>query len=179
MGKFYAALWIKWVGRVSIGSVGFALAFSLAITVFSYVSQDSPPLNAEIYDALFEITKFWFPIVWSLTLLLSLFRSLKHIFNSCNGGYELKLLDCKSNEAIEEIGYGDLIKVWRKWFALIIWLSGAQMIFAVAFTYSLTNLEGVFSWFNVYWLFGFVAVSGYFSFAFLASRCKSVKITKC
>lgn len=138
-----------------------------------------PSLSSEVLDALLEIAKFWFPITWSLSLLLALFRSIKYIFNTCSGGYELKLYGCHENQSLEHIGYGDLVSVWRKWFMLIVWMSAAQMVLALAFTYALSDFEGVFEWFDIYWLFGFILLSGYFSFILLTNRCKRVKIKQC
>ena len=179
MSKFYIFLWLRWIVRISVLSITLALFFSLLVTLYMYINQDLPELTPKVTDALFNITLFWFPLFWSATLLFSLFRSLKYIFNSCIEGYKLQLLTCDMKEIIEFIGYGDLVKVWRKWFMLIIWLVGSQMILAVVFTSIFTNYGGVFEWFNIYWLFGFVLLSGYLSFILLASRCKRVKVVKC
>lgn len=156
-----------------------AFAFSFLITTYLYIDQGMPSFNSDIISALFQIFKFWFPIVWSLTLLIALFRSLKYVFNSCLAGYELKLLTCTKNEIIENIGYGDLVKVWRKWFMLIIWLVGAQMVLAIAFTYMFTSYNGIFEWFDIYFLFVEVLVAGYISFILLGGRCKNVRVVKC
>ncbi len=179
MSKFYTLLWLKWAFRLTLCSVVLAALFSLFITTFTYFSQGSATLNVEIVTALKDIALFWFPLVWSFTLLIALFRSTKYIFNNCLGGYQLKLFSCDLQEELEVIGYGDLVKVWRKWFMLIIWLVGAQMILAVVFTKLLTTFDGVFEWFNIFWLFGFVLVAGYFSFILLGNRCKRVKVSRC
>lgn len=179
MSRFYLLLWFRWALGVSLSSVVLALVLSVSLTAFIYVKQDAPTLTSDVYQALGDIVRFWFPIFWSLTLLLALFRSLKYVFNACVAGYKLELLSCALSEKIEFIGYGDLVKVWRKWFALIIWLVGAQMIFALVITYSFTAFSGVFEWFDVYWLFAFILSSGYFSFILLSNRCKRVKVVKC
>ena len=179
MSRFYFFLWLKWAVRLTLCSTVLAYLFALVITLFTYFNQGMPELSSEVMKALFDILIFWFPIFWSFTLLISMFRSLKYIFNSCISGYELKLLECGSSQEIEIIGYGDLVKVWRKWFMLIIWLVGALMIFALAFTYVFTSYSGVFEWFNIYWLFSFVLISGYLSFILLVARCKRVKVVKC
>lgn len=179
MSRFYLLLWLRWVIRVALGSVLFASVLAAFITFFLYISQGMPPLNAEVASALFAIAKFWFPLSWSFALLLTLFRSLKYLFNSCTAGYTLKLQECQTQEFIAVIGYGDLVKVWRKWFMLLIWIVAAQMIFALAFTYILSDYSGVFAWFDIYWLFAFVLIAGYFSIILLANRCKRVKIKQC
>ena len=138
-----------------------------------------PSVDTEVFAALRDILSFYFPIVWSLTLLLALFRSIKYIFNSCKNGYMLKLSTCRGDESIEVIGYGDLVKVWRRWFMLNIWLVGAFMIIAIVLTSLFTDYSGVFQWFDIYYLCGFILLSGYFSFMFLGARCKQVKIIKC
>ncbi len=127
-----------------------------------------PDFNTELNDALFSIFKFYFPLAWSFTLFIALFRTLKYIFNTPLNGYELKLLACENDEIIDEIAYGDLVKVWRKWFMLMIWLVGAQSIFVLLFT-------GV----DIYILFIEILLAGYLSLVLIAGRCKRVKIIKC
>ena len=179
MARFYLVLWLKWLTRISICSVLSALTLSFAITAIIYFNQNMPTLTPKVSEALFEILRFWFPLLWSLTLLVALFRSLKYIFNSCSGDYKFELLSCDSKAVIEIVGYGDLVKVWRRWFLLLIWLVGAQMVFTTAFSYVFAEKEGVFSWFNIYWLYTFVLSAGYFSFVLLANRCKRVKVKRC
>ncbi len=98
----------------------------------------------------------------------------------------MKLLACGtpqsgygSYDIIENIGYGDLVKIWRKWFMLLIWLVGTEMILALSYSTLFTNYTGVFEWFDIYWLFGFVLVAGFFSFILLGLRCKRIKVVKC
>ncbi|QSZ42397.1 hypothetical protein GJV85_09855 [Sulfurimonas aquatica] len=182
MSRFYILLWLFWSLRLTLNSILMACLISAFITLGIYVNQGSLELNQSVYEALFLVFKFWFVLSWSLTLLLSLFRELKPIFNRCINGYRLTLLSCPSEgkqEKIKEIGYGDLVKVWRKWFMLIIWLVGAQMILVVAFTKLFTSGSAIFDWFNIYTLYGFVLVGGYFSFMILSMRCKKVKIERC
>lgn len=186
MSKFYFILWLKWALRLTLCSVLLAVLLASIVTAYLYFSQGMPELNSEVSSALLDIFKFWFPILWSITLLLALFRSLKYIFNSCINGFELKLLTCSSakdenaeDEIIKTIGYGDLVKVWRRWFMLIIWLVGSFMVLSLVYTHLFTSFSGVFEWFNIYWLFGFILISGYFSFILLGARCKKVKVIKC
>jgi len=179
MSRFYVTLWLKWVLRVSLCSIVSAFILSFFIMLFTYLNQGVPTLNKDVLKALFDITMFWFAIVWSFTLLVALFRSLKYVFNSCSGEYKLQLLRCDTQEFIEVIGYGDLVKVWRKWFMLIIWLVGVEMVLSTAFSYLFLDADGVFSWFNIYWLYAFILTSGYFSFILLSNRCTRVKVVKC
>jgi len=162
-----------------ICSLSLASIITFGITLFLYFSHGMQTLNSGVYGALFDIFKFWFPIVWSVSFLFALFRSIKYIFNSCINGYKLKLLTCSNKEYIDVIGYGDLVKVWRKWFMLIIWLSVAQIIFTSIFANLFTIYKHLFDWFNIYWLLGFVLISGYLSFILLSSRCKRVRLKKC
>jgi len=179
MSKFYLLLWFKWALRLTTESILLATFFSIVISFILYIMQGMIALNNEVLKALFEIMVFCFPIVWSLTLLLSLFRALKHIFNHCIAGYKLELLTCMLDGVIVTIGYGDLVKVWRRWFMLLIWLIAGHMIFALSFTYFFSVYESVFDWFSIYWLYLFVLSSGYISFVLLANRCKRVKVVKC
>jgi hypothetical protein len=179
MAKFYFLLWLRWAARVVTCSVLLAYLISIIITAFIYFSGPMPTINAEVFSALRDVLEFWYPIVFSFTLLFALFRSMKYIFNSCAGGYELKLLTCRDSEIIQSIGYGDLVKVWRRWIMLNIWLVGFFMIVALIFTYIFTDYEAVFDWFSIYWLFAFILASAYVSFILLSTRCKQVRIKRC
>ncbi len=179
MSKFYFTLWLKWLIRVSACSLVLAASLSLFITLIIYIKQGMLAIDSEVASALFQVFAFWFPIFLSVTLLIALFRALKYIFNVKIYGYELKLLECNSSEVLEDIGYGDLIKVWRKWFMLIIWLVGIQMIIAIAYTHFFTLYTGIMDWFNIYYLAFFIFLAGYFSFIILGSKCKRVRLIKC
>jgi len=180
MNRYYLLLWLRWMQRVTLCSIGLASVASMLITLFIYLSQVSiPSLDAEILKALFEVFWFWFTLSWSLALLIALFRSLKYIFNGCQAGYKLRLLSCDEKEVLADIGYGDLVKVWRKWFMLIIWLVASMMVISLGVTYLLSDYTSIFEWFNIFWLFTFVLVSGYFSFVLMISRCKRVELIKC
>ena len=179
MFKFYILLWAGWAVRLTFFSVFWASLFSVFVTAFLYVSRGSISLSTEVIDALLEIFRFAFPIIWSITILVALFRSLKFLFNRCIAGYELKLLSCDAKAYIEPIGYGDLLKVWRRWLFVIIWISATQMLLATAILYFIDSNLVISDWFNIYLLYGFVMISGYFSFIVLAGRCKSIKVLQC
>ncbi len=182
VSKFYFLLWIGWFLRLTFFSLLGASFLSFLVTVFIYMSHATQSLTDEAYTALFSIFKFWFVTLWSLTLLISLFRSLKYIFNSCINGYKLTLIRCykdDKNELIEVVGFGDLLPVWRKWLTLLMWLVGSEMILALVFMQTFTSYDAIFDWFNVYVLYAFIGVAGYFSFVFLSARCKRVRVKKC
>ena len=178
MNKFYFVLWLKWAIRLTLCSVFLSMAFSLIVTFYIYISQGIPSLSAEVILALSDIVKFWFLIFWSITILISLFRGLKYIFNDCNSGYQLHLYTCQK-EFIESVGYGDLVKVWRKYFMLLIWIIGAEMILSLALTYMFSTYASVFEWFDIYVLYLFILIGGYLSFVILSSKCKQIKVVKC
>lgn len=167
MYKFYFLLWLRWAIRLSVESIFFTSIFALLITFYTYINIGSPSLNSENIEAILKVFKFWFAITWNFSILISLFSGIKYIFNVCIDGYELKLLTCKGDEVIEVIGYGDLVRVWRKWFLLIIWLVAILMIITM------------FKFYNVYALFGFILLSGYISFIVMIARCKKIKVIRC
>jgi ABC-type multidrug transport system fused ATPase/permease subunit len=167
MSRFYFLLWFRWALRLSINSILWAVIISLLVCLVTYVKLGLVELDAQVFDALWDIFKFSFAIAFSFTLLLFLFRSIKYIFNRCLGGYELKLLSCDKQKTIDHIGYGDLVKVWRRWFMLLIWLVAVCMIITM------------FNFFNIYALYIFVLISGYFSFIIMVSRCTKVKVVRC
>ena len=183
MSRFYLILWLKWMLWLTFLSVFLAILGAAFTTAIVYIKQGAVPLNNEIYAALFEIFKFWFAIIWSMTLLLSLFLTLKTVFNHCYANFKLILFTCpdknSQSQQIEQIGYGDLVKVWRKWFMLLIWLVGAQMILAFISMKLFSNAATLFDWFNIYVLYLFLLIAGYFSFMILSVKCKKVKVVKC
>jgi len=172
MNSFYFWLWLKWSLRVTICSVVMASILSSFVTLFLYLNQTTIPFDNTVLYALVDIFLFWFALFFSVTLLLALFRSIKYIFNVCIQGYTLKLLSCNTQDIIDIIGYGDLVKVWRKWFMLLIWLVATMMIVALV-------VSTTFEWFNIYWLYAFVMLSGYISFIFMIARCKRIELVKC
>jgi hypothetical protein len=179
MSRFYFKVWLRWLIRLTLCSSILALLLVFLVTLYIYVRQGLPSVNDEVFMALVSIFKFWFALFWSFTLLLALFRGLKYVFNSCHDGYRFKLYSCDLKEELEYIGYGDLVKIWRKFFMLIIWIVASLMVLALSFTYFFTSYEGVFEWFSIYWLFSFVAMSGYFTLMLLPYRCKRVEVAKC
>lgn len=179
MSNFYLYLWLRWAFRISVCSVGIASFVSAIITFTLYYLSSTTSVDAKVFSALLDVFWFWFPLVWSLSILLVLFRSIKYIFNICIKGYELKLLTCTSKEVVEVIGYGDLVKVWRRWFMLLIWLVASMMIISLILTYIFSSYISIFEWFNIFWLYAYVVVSGYFSFILMIAKCKRVEIIKC
>lgn len=182
MSKFFFIIWLKWSFNLTLYTLISASLLSAIATGFLYIRQGMQDLNGEVSLALFNIFKFWFVLFWSVMLLVYLFRGLKYIFNNCHNGYKLTLLSClkeEKSETIEHIGYGDLIKVWRKWFLLIIWLVASLMIISLVLTKLFAHYNSVFEWFNIYILYIFILLSAYASFIILSSRCKRVKLVKC
>ena len=183
VSRFYLLLWLRWALLLTIMSIVLAAFGAAFITLFIYVKQGAAPLDSAVYGALLKIFSFWFALSWSVTLLLSLFLALKYIFNRCYASYKLILLSCPNKEGrsdvVELIGYGDLVKVWRKWLMLLIWLVVAQMVIAFVGIKLFSNAVTLFEWFNIYILYLFVIMGGYFSFMILSAKCKKVKVVKC
>ena len=182
MHRFYLSLWISWVIRVVLCTLFIASSIAFVITSVIYIKQGLPDLSQEIVNALFDVWQFWFVISLNAALLIALFRSVKYLFNRPHAAYMMKLRSCpKEQESLylEEIAYGNLVKVWRKWFMLLIWLVGSFMVIATIVSYIFSSSTALFSWLSIYILYFFILVAGYFSFIFLESRCKSVRIVKC
>jgi hypothetical protein len=180
VSKFYISLWWSWAWRLSISTIVYTSLFSGLMTLILYLKEGMKPFHSELFEALVIIFEFWFLVFFGIALLLSLFQGLKHIFNHCHHTYSLELLSCPQEAKMQKIiGYGDLVKVWRKWFILLIWLVGAQMVLAVILSRLLSDTNSLVRWFNIYSLYGFILVAGYFSFILLVARCKKVRIVKC
>lgn len=179
MRSFYFQIWLRWAARVTLESLAFGMVMAGMIVLFIYLKKGTPSLDAEVLGALGDLFWFWFSLAWSMGLLLSLFRSLKYLFNRCIGGYKLQLLTCDAKEEIEPVGYGDLVRVWRRWLMLLIW-SSAVLIMLLAlvmrFVFGYTEL---FSWLSIYMLYGIILLSGYVSLVLLMTRCKKTRIVRC
>ena len=179
MGRFYLRLWLAWVVRVSVESVAVAGVVTLVVVLFFYVHKGLAPIDAQVQEALWQLFVFWFWIVWSVTFLLSLFRSVKYFFGRCYNGYLLRLLSCDLKESIESIGYGDLLKVWRRWFMLLIWIVSVFVLVGSAIGRFLFFKESLFAWFGLGWLYLFVMGSGFFAIVLSISLCKRIKVERC
>lgn len=184
MARFYALVWIFWLLRLVFCTLFIAAVLATVTAALLYISKGFTPIDSATSAALIAIWKFWFGIFVNLSLLLALFRSLKYIFNQPHAGYMFVLKVCskessKADEYLENVGYGDLVKVWRKWFMLLIWLVGAMILFFAVGNYLLRDTTALFSWLDIYLLYAFIAVAGYFSFVLLAFRCKNIKVVSC
>jgi hypothetical protein len=182
MFKFYSVVWLGWMLRMFFVSILLTSAVSLLVTLLLYIQQGMPPLNVEIYEALFAIFSFWFLLLLNISIPLALFINAKYLFNACVNDISLKLLSCPKDgdvEVIEHIGYGDLVQVWRKWLLLIVWNTAVLMLLSVAFSYLFTSYNSIFDWFSVYLLYFFILIAGFFSIILLTSRCKRVSIGAC
>jgi len=179
MSKFYFSIWIRWVLRLSVCSIFLAMLLSLFITTFIYFIKGNGAVGVDTLEALFEIWKFWVMVTWNLTLLIALFRSLKYIFNNCLDSYSFKLLECNTLETIDIVGYGDLVKIFRRWLFSLIWLVTSFVVIAVIFTKFFFSFSNISEWFNIYWLYLFLILSGFISFVILGTISKKVKVSRC
>lgn len=179
MFKFYFLLWVRWAFWVTLYSCASAAILALFLSVATYFYQGSPQINTAILEALGSVFYFWFGVAWSVTILGMLFFRLKTIFNACIGGYRLRLLCCESGEPLEAVEDGNIVKVWRKWFMLLLWLVAAFSLLWALLFFLFFEKEGAFGWFNIYTLYGLILIAGYVSFLLLGSRCKKVRIQRC
>jgi hypothetical protein len=169
MLKFYLLLWRTWLVRFVACSVFLAALLAGVVSLFLYVKAGMIKLDTNTIDAMKDIFVFWFGVFFAFSILFALFRSLKFIFGKCFDGYELKLLECNRVDIVEQIRYADLIRVWRKFFMLLIWIVAFEMMLFYVWRNSL----------NIYALFGFVILGGFFVFVLLLARCKKIKVIKC
>jgi len=177
MGRFYFRLWFLWAVRFLFCSIFFALLFASLITSILYLKQGALSLNKEILEALFLVLKFWFPIALSFSILLALFRGLKYVFNKNIYHHKLVLLDCKDN-FIDDIGYGDLVKVFRKWLMLLVWIIASFIVVMIVVIKLFTSLNFLL-FLNIYTIYILILLAGYFSLILLSSKFKKIKVIRC
>ncbi|MDD2358103.1 MAG: hypothetical protein PHX13_09370 [Thiovulaceae bacterium] len=176
MRRFWFKLWLSWAVRLSIESLLYAFILAFLLCSAIYFSKGMPPLQKEFLFALGTIFQFSFMIFWSITLLVSLFRGLKYLFNRCYEGYALKLLTCKGDEVIETIGYGDLTPLFRKWMMSMILSLLTLMILSFIVSYFLLSF---YNWYNIYVMYIFILISGGITLPLMGHRCKGVKLYVC
>jgi hypothetical protein len=174
--KFWFKIWFFWALRFSLESVVFAAIFSSLISSAIYFLKGMPPLENDVVQALWKIFYFWFTIFWSVTLLLSLFRSVKYFFNHCYDGYVLKLFTCKGDEAIQIVGYADLSRLFRKWMISMMWSVSALMVLTSVGSYF--NFAS-YGWYDIYVLYLFILISGAITIPLIERRCKQVRLQIC
>lgn len=180
MKKFYFGLWLHWMVRVVVCSVVSAGIIAALITTTVYFNKGMPNLHTEVFKALEDIFVFWFMIALNLTVLFALFRSAKYLFNRCYGGYQFAMLSCpKEGTYLEAVGYGDIVKFWRKWLMLLVWIVASFVL--VSWIVSLLFIEygKFFHYFSVWCLYGYILLAGLFSFMLIGSRCKQIRVRRC
>ncbi len=182
MLSFYISLWLFWLVRMLILTPLIGVVLSACVTFVVYAKEGFAPLSADVFGALFDIFSFWFILLVNLALLIALFVNTKYFFNRCYNGFSLKLLSCSKNEdpvVLEEFGYGDLVKVWRKWLLLIVYHSGAFVLLTTLFYYFFYPSNSLLDWFSISILYIFIHLAGFFSLFILANYSKNVRIEKC
>jgi len=179
MRKFWLLLWFDWVVFVTVSSLFFASIIDFILTLSIYILKDMPTLESETLNALGAIWMFWFSILWSGTLLLSIFLSMKRFFNKCYDGYKLQLLTCKDFEVIDIVLLGDIVKVWRKWLMVLIWAIATEILFVSVVRYFLGLGLEFWVWFNMGWLYLFILLAALSSLPLMAVRCKRVRLRTC
>ena len=147
---------------------------------YFYIQEGMPPLKTEILKALFEIFGFWFLIFINLAIPLAIFFNTKYLFNNCINAISLRIKSCQEEgKYLEDISYGDLRKVWRKWLFLIVWMSSVFVLLSFVLFYLFASEGSFFEWLRVYYIYGYILLSGAFALPLLGVRCKSVSLRKC
>jgi len=183
MRSFYLQLWFFWMLRLIATTLLVAVVIAAGITAVIYIRQGSLALEKSVVDALVAIWQFWFMIALNFSLLFALFRGVKYLFNRCYGGYSWRLKSCSHGAEgaayIDPIGYGDLIKVWRRWLLYIVWMSASFMIVTMALHALIYGQAPLFAWFSIYWLYLFIVLGAYPALFLLSLKCKAIKVKRC
>lgn len=179
MQKFFFSLWLYWAFLLTLLSIVWGLLLSGCVTVGVYLYKGAPEPDSEITAALYDIGVFWFGILWSAALPVTLLAVTKRLFNRCFYGFRMVLYSCDGSEQLDEVRLEDCLKLWRKWLFVIIWAVAAQVLVAAAAVSLLGSGGALLSWFNIYWLYLFVLLAGGITLRAMASRCKRVKVAPC
>jgi len=179
MRKFWFWLWFRWALWVSIFTFVSAGVSDLLLTVVIYLLKGAPDLDSVMIDALFDIWKFWFVIILSVTLLLGIFLSMKRIFNVCYEHHKLQLLTCKDAQVIDIVLLGDTLKVWRRWLMILIWGISVEVLIVSVVRYIAGFSSGFWEWFSIEWLYLFMLIASLVSMPMLLLRCKRIRVVRC
>jgi hypothetical protein len=178
MQKFYLKIWAFWAFWITFSSILSAVIISFILTIFTYFSKDIANFDKEILTALADIFKLYFFISWGATFLISLFLSMRKILYRCFDHYHFVLYRCDLKEQILDVGLDDVIKLWRKWLFLTVWSVAFFIIIGMSISYIFSENSPMF-WFNIYWLYAFVMLSGVIIIPLITLKCKMIKIQKC
>lgn len=180
MSRFYFFVWLYWVVRVVACGVVSGAILAALVTAVLYINKGLPPLTDEVWQALWQIFLFWLTILLNLSILFALFRSAKYLFNRCHAGYKFVMMACqKEQKIIEAVGYGDIVKFWRKWLLMLVWIVASMTLFSWVVSLAFIKFGSFFEYFSVWWLYGFILLAGYPSFVLIGSRCKQMRIKRC
>lgn len=155
------------------------MLLSAAVTLGTYLYKGAPAVDTEVGNALMDVAAFWFPVCWSLALLIAFFFSVRLLFGYCIGGYRLTLLACDGEEEIERPGAFETARVWRKWFFVIIWTVAAQVIVFAALHRILVPEAGMMAWFSIGWLYAFMLLAALGTLPLMGARCNMVRVRRC
>ena len=154
--------------RVVVLSLLLSVVLTSLVTFGLYVHLGMPPLQGDVVDAVVKIFTFWFALLYNVALLVVLVREIGYIFGVCHNGYMLEMGSCVDAKN----------KLRRRWLMLLIWLVAVEILF-IAFVNFLLQYELSFWWYNIYLLYGAIAVGGYFSFILISMRCKQIRVVRC
>jgi hypothetical protein len=182
MLKFYTLLWLFWALRMIFVSLLIGALLSILITSFLYLREGSPALSTQILSAVFDIFYFWFLLLLNLAIPIALLINTKYIFNSCINNISLKLISCakeEQGEFISEVGFADILTVWRKMLFLIVWISAIFVLVSFLYFYLFSTADSFFEWLGVFYIYGFILLGGFFALILLTNRSKNVNLHSC
>ena len=168
----YVQLYLFWLMWVSLVSAFIAIFLSFFASLLVYISKGFQSLNKEVFQALFDIVSFAFPIAFSLSFILALLLVFKALFKHNFKDFNLELYDC-SYKAIDKPLLSDITQLWRKWLFFTLW---AIMIFIVIIFGISKLLFGVLplAYLNGLTAYLLVISLGGAVFVFGINRCKKV-----
>ena len=179
MRRFWVGLWWRWALWVTLISLLWAAGASVLLTFGLYLYKGMPPLEKGVVTALGDIARFGFPVFWCFAFLAAFFRSVRRLFGHCIDHFRLTLLSCDGETRIENPGSADTVRVWRKWFFVIIWAVAAEVIVAALLHFPFASGGGAMGWFSLYWLYLFVLLAALATLPLMGARCPFVKVERC
>ncbi len=180
MNRFFLLLWIFWLAYVVFWSFVLGSLLATVITLFLYIRSGMPEFTDAVVYALLDVGHFLFMITYNIALLIVLFLSIKQLFKRCFDRWRLELIGCLEYKTVlSDIGYGDLIHIWRRWMMYLVWFSAFFMIVNLIFSKVFGEFHSVFEWFDIYHLYSYIAIGGFFALRQITINSKYVKVKSC
>ena len=164
--------WIYWVSSRSLISAFFISSFC---SLMLYISKGSVSLDKEVFNALLEVMWFCFPIVFSLTYIISFLLVFKALLHVEFKNLHVEIYNCKF-EPIKEPNLSDITTLWRKWLFVTFWILIFIFVLFVGISKLFFSDFSILSFINGFSVYVLISLIGAGVFSFGLQKSKQVGV---